>query len=297
MVHSQRRYSLLPIVLLSLIFLMPQNVLATTGLSSLAGLQGLFYIALGLFIAIWLVIFLALYFAGRRRRKATGSPYFLVDTRIPLGLRLIALTQFVLAFLLSIVEPLRETSQGALIPKSYLIQEWFGTLILLQFFFTGVALLSANGYISRSAKWGLKWGSAFGVYCVLSSLFIVFSFHRGALLHHLSHGWYLWFEILVFGFGALLLIMLNTRYLWYFGIEKPGILFTKILRLFKSRYMFSVVPVFFWMLYVLMVLVFTSMKLTGLFDWAIFLGGILVLFLVPQVIVEIYLRVAKKNSS
>jgi hypothetical protein len=297
MVHSQRKYSLLPIVFLSLIFLMPKNVLATTGLSNLAGLQGLLYIGLGLFVTIWLVIFLALYFVGRRRRKATGSPYFLVDTGIPLGLRLIALTQFVLAFLFSILEPLREAFQGALIPKSYLIQEWFGTLILLQFFFTGVALLSANGYISRSAKWGLKWGSAFGVYCVLRSLFVIFSFHRGALLHHLSHGWYLWFEILVFGFGALLLTMLNTRYLWYFGIEKPSILFTKILRLFKSRYVFSVVPVFFWMFYVLMVSVFTTMKLTGLFDWAIFLGGILVLFLVPQVIVEIYLRIAKKNSS
>jgi hypothetical protein len=60
---------------------------------------------------------------------------------------------------------------------------------------------------------------------------------------------------------------------------------------------FSVVPVFFWMFFVLMVSVFTTMKLTGLFDWAIFLGGILVLFLVPQVIVEIHLRIAKKNSS
>jgi len=294
MVHSQRKYPLLPIVFLSLIFLMPQNVLATTGLSSLAGLQGLLYIGLGLFVIIWLVIFLVLYFVGRRRRKATGSPYFLVDTRIPLGLRLIALTQFVLAFLFSVTEPLREMS--ALIPKSYLIQEWFGTLILLQIFFTGVALLSANGYISRSAKWGLKWGSAFGVYCVLRSLFIIFSFHRGALLHHLSHGWYLWFEILVFGFGALLLIMLNTRYLSYFGIEKPGILFTKTLPLFKSRYVFSIVPVFFWISFVFIGVVFLGGKMTGLLDWAIFFGGILVLFLVPQVIVETYLRIAKKDS-
>ena len=105
MVHSQRKHSLLPIGFLSLIFLMPQTVLATTGLSSLAGLQGLLYIAVGLFVTIWLVIFLALYLVGRRRRKATGSPYFPVDTQIPPGLRLIALTQFVLAFLFSILEP------------------------------------------------------------------------------------------------------------------------------------------------------------------------------------------------
>lgn len=205
---------------LCLIFLMPQNVLATTGLSSLAGLQGLYYIVLGLFVVLWLVIFLALWFVGRRRRKATGSRYFLVDTQIPLGLRLIVLSQYVLAFYFSATGVLRGTLQGALIPRSYLIQEWFGTFILLEFFFTGVALLSANGYVCRSAKWGLQWGSAFGVYCILRSLFVIFSFHSGALLYHLSHGWYLWIEILVLGFGVLLMTLLHTRYRSYFGNGK-----------------------------------------------------------------------------
>lgn len=285
----------MPVVFPGLLFLMPQNVLATTGLSGLAGLQGLLYIGMGLFFIIWLVIFLALYLAGRRRRKATGRPCFLVDDQIPPGLRLIALSQFVLAFLFSVTESLREMS--ALIPKSYLIQEWSGTLVLSQIFFTGVALLSANGYISCSAKWGLRWGSAFGFYCVLRSLFIIFSFHPGALLHHLHHGWYLWFEILVFGFGAMVLIMLNTRYLPYFGIEKPGLLFTKTLTLLKSRYVFSIVPVFFWISFVFVGAVFSGARMTGLLDWAIFSGGILVVFLVPQLIVEIYLRIAKRNRS
>jgi len=199
---------------------MSQNALATTGLSSLAGLQGLYYIALGLFVVVWLVIFLALWLKGRRRRKATGSPNFLMDTQIPPGLRLIALSQYVLAFYFSAAEFVRGTLQGALIPRSYLIQEWSGTLILLGLFFTVVGLLSANGYVCRSAKWGLKWGSAFGAYCVLRSLFVIFSFHKGALLHHLSHGLYLWIEMLVLGFGVLLLIMLNTRYRSYFGNGK-----------------------------------------------------------------------------
>jgi len=221
MVHSQRKNSILPVIFLSLISLMSPNALATTGMSSLAGLRGLFYILLGIFMIIWLMIFLALYVVGKRRRKATGRPYFMVDTQIPLGLRLITLVQFLLAFYFSVTEVLRGTFQGALIPKSYLIQEWFGTLILLQVIFTGIALLSANGYISRSARWGLKWGSAFGAYCAVHSLFIIFSFHRGALLYHLSHGWYLWVEILVLGFGTLLLIMLNTKYRTFFGDKIP----------------------------------------------------------------------------
>jgi len=200
---------------------MSQNALATTGMSSLAGLQGLFYILLGIFMIIWLMIFLALYLVGKRRRKATGRPYFMVDTQIPVGLRLLTLAQFLLAFYFSVTEVLRGTLQGALIPKSYLIQEWFGSFILLQVIFTGVALLSANGYICRSAKWGLKWGSAFSVYCILRSLFVIFSFHRGALLYHLSHGWYLWVEILILGFGILLLIMLNTKYRTFLGNKVP----------------------------------------------------------------------------
>jgi hypothetical protein len=293
--HSNVRTYLL---CLCLIFLMSQNALATTGLAGLGGaLQGLYYIGLGLFVVIWLVIFLTLWFIGRRRRKATGSPYFLVDTQIPLGLRLIVLSQYVLVFYFSVTEVLREVHQGALIPRSYLIQEWLGTFILFQFFFTGVALLSANGYVCRSAKWGLKWGSVFSIYCILRSLFVIFSFHRGALLYHLSHGWYLWIEILVLGYGVLLLTMLNTRYRSYFGIEKPGIIFAKLLPLFKSRYVFSIVPVFFWISFVFIGVVFLGGKMNGLLDWAIFFGGILVLFLVPQVIVEFYLRIAKKNSS
>ena len=84
--------------------------------------------------------------------------------------------------------------------------------------------MSANGYVCRSAKWGLKWGPA-----------------ANSVEHE--------------------------------------------------------IPVVFWISFVLIGVVFLGGKMTGLLDWAIFFGGILVLFLVPQVIVEFYLRIAKKNSS
>ena len=84
-----------------------------TAWGGLGALRALAYFALGIFVSIWVVVWLVLRVTAKARQPtaeqaptgqaSTGRTYWLKDSNIPGGLRVLAVVQYVLAFIYSLV--------------------------------------------------------------------------------------------------------------------------------------------------------------------------------------------------
>lgn len=195
------------------------------GLGGLSALRGLAYFAVGIFVSIWVVVWLVLRVTAKARQTTaeqapveqvpTRRPYWLKDSSIPGGLRLLALVQYVLAFIYSLVGFFR-----LIFPSHFQnrrVADWVIHSILFSVIFSVLAILSANGYSKRSPKQGFKLGAALGWFCVAN-----------ACLYLVWHGWYPGFDIVAPVFGVMLLALLNWRYRPYFGVEQRSRSYLKL---------------------------------------------------------------------
>jgi hypothetical protein len=214
--HSQRQKSYLRFASPSLLLLASQEVLASHSLSSLGALQALLYFAIGIFVFVWLVAGIILYLVTKRRRAATGRPYFLTNAAIPSGLRVLVIVQGVLAFIVGNVGFLRALFRNQF-QFIQVDQDWAVYDIVFCLIFSVLAIVSAIGYINGSPKLGFKLGIVLGWYSVLN-----------AGLYLFAHGWYPGIEPLAVAFGVPLLAFLNWRYRPYFGVEQRSRVYSNL---------------------------------------------------------------------
>ena len=165
------------------------------GLGGLAGLQAAAAILLGLFVVLWVIIWLVLRHLAKKRKKSEGGRYWLTNSDMPLGLRVLALLQYTLGFFY------------ALMGFSGLFSHGRGINIAFGVLFATLAIISANGYIKRSLQWGFKLGMVLGSLCIVNAVLTLIWFG----LHHV--------ELFSPGFGMILLALLYWKYRPYFSAE------------------------------------------------------------------------------
>jgi len=205
------------LVSLLLLALAPATASAD-GLGGLGALRGLLYAAIG-FVALLFVAGWAIAFIVQRGRVARvdmqtepgtppeGSrPYWLFDREFPIGLRVLRVVQYGLAFPYAISGLIR-----LMVPSAYHndhIAEFVLQWIAFCAGFTVLAILSANAYSHRGQPRGWKLGVALGWLCV-----------GNAVVGTVWHGAYEGFDPISATFGAVLLGLMQLRYRSWFGCE------------------------------------------------------------------------------
>jgi hypothetical protein len=170
----------------------------------IGALSGILYLAIGFFIVAWCAVWLILRSRLKTGYAAAGRPYWLRDPGIPLGLRVLALLQYLLAFAYGLIGFLRLFA-GNELQHHRVDQDWAAFNVLFCVIFSTLAILSANAYIIRSQKRGFELGVSLGWFCVANGCLYLF-----------SHGWYPGLEPITLALGIVLLALLNWRYRRYF---------------------------------------------------------------------------------
>lgn len=203
------------------------------GLGGLGVAPALFFIGLGIAATIWAVVWFVVRAwtrwrqARAARESASGSAvprkYWLKDPEIPIGLRVLALVQYGLAFFYSLIAvfllPVGLAFVNLLIPFStgpspgYMQNEQVAARmlhnLLFSVLFAVLAALSANGYCKRPTKKFFNLGVALGWLCL-----------GNAFLFVLLHGSSFDFDGITPLFGVTVLLVLNLRYRRYFGVDQ-----------------------------------------------------------------------------
>jgi hypothetical protein len=131
------------------------------GLGGLAGLRQLGLLAAGAFCLLWIVAWVVVR-AARKRRG--GKAYWLRDGEIPLPLRLLALAQYLLAFGYAFLA-LTDLLMPGDFRRESAIRAIFAAAIAL------LCIASAGGYLARSHARGLLSGGWLGCVCVANTGF------------------------------------------------------------------------------------------------------------------------------
>jgi hypothetical protein len=183
------------------------------------GIGGLFiilFLYIGFFIVAWGTVWRILRSKLKTGYAATGRPYWLRDPNIPPGLRVLALLQYLLAFAYGLIGFLR-LLPGSEVHNYPVDQDWAAFNVLFCVIFSTLAVLSANGYIKRSQKWGFKLGITLGWFCVAIGCLYLF-----------SHGWYRGLEPVTLALGISLLALLNWRFRPHFDASQRSPFFLKL---------------------------------------------------------------------
>lgn len=161
-------------------------------------------VALGVFVAVWLVVW-GLIRLSRQRDPARR--YWLFERGTPVGLRLLALVQYTLAFLYA---------AGALIqvmfPGHYEndhVAAWVIQSVLFKVAFAVLGVTSANAYLRGGHPSGFRRGLALAWLCIVN-----------AVVHLAWHGRYPGFDPVSAGYGVLLLLAIDGRYRRHFGRDR-----------------------------------------------------------------------------
>lgn len=177
------------------------------------GLAGIGIVALGAFvlfslmaIVFWFVVRSMAKLERQRDVRATGTEL----VRAPIGLRILAIVQYFMAFgygfggFLSSIMP-SYYENGA-------VAGWLVQAIWFRYAFAVLAVLSASGYANASMR-GFKLGIALGMLCVAN-------YALSYLVHGLNES--MLFDLIPLLFGLVLLALLSWRYRSYFDGEQPS---------------------------------------------------------------------------
>jgi hypothetical protein len=182
------------------------------GLGGLSALRYVFYFVVAIFCAAWLILWIGLRVLGRfqtgSRPLSPPRRYWLWNVEIPLALRIVALAQYLLAFVYSFGSVMELIFPG-LFHNSHIAESgqqkiYFGIAFAL------LALVSASGYVARSPTRGFRLGTWLGWLCVANA---------GASL--LFREWLADIDWLSLLFGAILLLVLRRNQAW-FGVTRSN---------------------------------------------------------------------------
>ncbi len=175
------------------------------------GLEAMRLLAIGLlllFSVAWIFVWVALRTAASRPPDAEKDRAWPLDAGVPVGLRILAGVQYLLAFLYGFYALLK-----FVMPSHYTNGRVAGEVILQIAFgacFASLAILSANGYLHRRRS-GFTLGIALGLLCVGNGLVRLLLYGRYMLLDPIS-------PLL----GIAVLTLLHLRYRPFFEAEEEG---------------------------------------------------------------------------
>ena len=179
----------------------------------LAAMQALALVAFAVFATAWIAAWLILR-AWKRHRAESAAPssrgHWLFDASIPLGLRVLAFVQYLLAPIYAFTALMR-----LLFPSHYRngwIHPEVVQLILFGVFFSVLALVAAGGYLGRRDRTAFQRGIALGWLCIGNAVSFI-------ALHSRHSVDFDGFSPL---FGAVLLLLLYTRYRRHFEGGEEG---------------------------------------------------------------------------
>ncbi len=176
------------------------------GLSGgLEGMRALALLLLAAFAAVWIGVWLLVWLL-RRGAEPRAPRHWLLDPGIPLGLRGLALVQYLLAFLYGLVSVVRCTMPGHYHNGRVAGEVVHG--VLFGWVFMALAILSAGGTVRRDPRRGWDLGVLLGWLCVVNAPVFI-----------LLHGGYLGFDPFAPLFGALLLVLLHGPYRGWLGAD------------------------------------------------------------------------------
>ena len=181
------------------------------GLGGLGALRAMVMTMAVAFCVLWIVVW-ALNrgyrkLSGRHQDRPVGGGNWLRDKSIPLGLRILSVVQYVLAFgyaLRSFITAMFPYARHNGHVAEYLIHD-----IVFGAIFAALLIKVANGYIRRSRKWGYTAGIWLGVFALIN-LVVYWALHGGYF--GLSGA-----DWISSSFGLILIILLALRYNDYFG--------------------------------------------------------------------------------